>query len=894
MREKLDLFINKIRFALNEFIIDTRHIKEVFMSPKYKRRYSAKSKKLLLYNYFASLVLGGLVVGTLVVFIIFAVFSRELPNPNALLERSAELSTKLYDRNNKPLFEVYGDKNRSLVKFEEISPFLVNATLATEDANFYNHQGFYLWGMLRALKNTFSGTGLQGGSTLTQQVVKNTLLTQDRTITRKLKELILSLQLENRYTKEEILQMYLNESPYGGQNYGVFTASKAYFNKHPSELSLAESAYIAGLPQSPTRYSYFGGTPEAGLARKDYVLFLMNDKGWVSSDGNRYFLSDDDYAQALEEELQFQETYVPFSAPHFVFYVQSVLADMFGDDFVEQGGLQVTTTLDLDLQDEAQALVYDAVENAAGSNVGNGALVALQSQTGQILAMVGSKGFFLDSEPEGCTSGITGEGSCVFEAQANVATALRQPGSAIKPITYATMLEQGYSAAYPLLDVPTTFPGASVDKPYQPENYDGKFRGPLSVRKSLGNSINISAVKALQIVGVDSMIDQAEKMGITSFSDRDRYGLAITLGGAETSLVQLTSAYSVFASRGIYRPPTPILKVTDASGNVLYEWVDNGGERALSEETSFLISDILSDDGARSAVFGFGSLLNIPGHQVAVKTGTTDLKRDNYAVGYTPDIVVGAWVGNNNNEAMDPNVASGITGATPAWSSFMKFYLKDKESLKFEPSNKVEKLSVDELTGGLPFDDFGKRQEWFVKGTEPTSVSDWYQKIEVCKLDGRIANDGCKNADETEVRTFVKITPLVPAWQTAVDRWVKENFNDKEEYFPPLMTSKLEFDGNDVKNKKEVHPEIVGVKDGQGIPPDFRLNVEVSSYEDVDSVKIYLDGEKVTEDKSFPWGYNFDFSSAQYGNHTFKVVAIDDDGNEGDYSIDLKVVPWVL
>jgi membrane peptidoglycan carboxypeptidase len=646
----------------------------------------------------------GLLFGLFFLIIIFAVFSVDLPDPNTLLRRSDELSTKLYDQNGKPIFEVYGEKNRSLIELDDISPFVNQATLAVEDANFYEHQGFDFRGMLRAVKNTVTGQGLQGGSTITQQVVKNALLTQDRTITRKIKELILALQLENRYTKDEILQMYLNETPYGGQNYGVLTASRAYFDKEPSELTLAESAFLAGIPQRP---SYYLSDPALGLERKDYVLFLMKENGWQTSDGTRHFLNEEDYDAAKEEIIEFTPPVASFKAPHFVFYVKQQLAEMYGEEMVEQGGLQVTTSLDLDVQEMAEEVVFQEVEASKGLNVWNGSLVSIDPKTGHIIAMVGSKGYFLDPEPEGCVSGITGENSCTFDPQVNVTTRERQPGSSIKPVTYATMLSQGYIASTPLIDVPTNFREADAGKDYLPQNYDGNFRGPMSLRKSLGNSINISAVKALQIVGIENMIKTAQKLGISTFDEPSRYGLSLTLGGGETMLLEMTNAFAAFGAKGVYREPVAILEVKNARGDVLYKWRDSGGSKAVGEDVAFLISDILSDDGARSEVFGFGSLLNIPGHQVAVKTGTTDDKRDNYFMAYTPSISTGVWVGNNNNDPMNPYIASGITGATPIGNRFMRQYLSDKEVDKFVPPLNVKKMLVDELTGMLPYDKSG-------------------------------------------------------------------------------------------------------------------------------------------------------------------------------------------
>jgi len=882
--------------------------KAKFITPKVKRNLKTKlnkykldkieGKKLYILTYAATFILISMVVGTFAVLVIFAAVSRQLPNPNQLLERSYELSTKINDRNDKPIFEVYGEKNRTLIKLDEISPHVAHATLAVEDSNFYAHKGFSIRGMARAARNTLTGRGLQGGSTLTQQVIKNTLLSQERTVSRKIKELILSLQLENRYAKDEILQMYLNESPYGGQNYGVYTAAKTYFNKEPSELTLPEAAYLAGLPQRPSYYSQFGTNPEAGIERMVTVLYLMYTKGWQGPDGNQYYISKEEYEISKEVELEFESSSIPFKAPHFVFHVKQKLVELFGEEFVEQGGLRVKTTLDLDFQEEVQEIVYQEIEDSVGYNVNNGGLIAIEPSSGQIIAMVGSKGYFLDSEPEDCVSGTTGEGSCLFEAELNVTLAKRQPGSAIKPLTYATMLKEGYTASFKFLDVPTKFPGAKPEEPYVPENYDGLFRGPMSLRKGLGNSINITAVKALKIVGIDNMIDLAEELGISTFTERERYGLALTLGGGETKLMELTGAFTAFANKGVFNEPTPIIEVTDANGNVLYSWRENSGKKVLSEDVAFLISDILSDDGARSAVFGFGSLLKIPNHQVAVKTGTTDDKRDNYAIGFTPEIAIGVWVGNNNNDAMNPYVASGITGATPIWNRAMKYYLQENYpdgTQDFEAPENVEKYTIDEFTGMLPYDDKETRTEWFVKGTEPSSVSDWYKRIEICKVDGRIANDECKDADRTSKKTFIDIQAELPEWQMYVDKWISENYTGEDKYFPPKIRTCLDFDDDgDVEDSDDICASIVNYNDGDTVPLDFRLSVEVSSGRDVEEVRVYKDGEKITSDKSEPYGYNFELSASEIGEHQFKIVAKDEKGNKDEDDIKLNVVGYQL
>lgn len=852
-------------------------------------RYKGVDKKLVILTYAVTAGLTMTIVAIVLVMGLFLFYSRELPDPNQLLERSDELSSKLYDRNGLPIYEVYGEKNRQLIKLEEVSNHMANATLAVEDANFYNHQGFYFLGMIRGTINSALGKGLQSGSTLTQQVVKNAVLTQEQTLTRKIKELSMALQLENKYSKDQIIQMYLNETPYGGQNYGVFTAAKAYFNKHPRDLTLAQSAYLAGLPQSPTRYSYFGADPEAGLDRKNYVLHLMRTKGWVGADGQRYFISEEEYELAKEEDLGFQKGYIDFKAPHFVFYVKQELAEIFGEEMVEQGGLEVTTTLDLEFQDAVQEIVREEVDraSAAGYNLGNGALVAVEPESGYILAMVGSKDYFADQYPEGCTSGAEGAEGCVFDPNVNVATSLRQPGSSIKPLTYATMLSQGYTAAFPFMDVKTNFPGSAPDQPYIPVNYDGMYRGPMSLRRSLGSSLNIPAVKALQIVGIDNMLETAEKLGITTLTERERYGLALTLGGGETRLVEMTGAFATFGNKGMHMDPSAIIEVKNARGQVLYRNKTIGKE-AISEEVAFLISDILSDDGARSAVFGTNSLLNIPGHQVAVKTGTTDDLRDNYAMGYTKDVAIGVWVGNNNNAAMS-RIASGITGATPIWHRAMVEFLSGKPAHKFDTPTSVQKMTVDSLTGMLPQDDFPSRSEWFIKGTEPTAPSAWYQRLEICKPDKKLASEACREADKTEIKSYIDIKAELPEWQQYVDSWIDDNYKNDERYFPPRTVSALEFDDDGKVKGGGIAVRIANFKDDDKVPLRFRLEVEVSSASSVEYVRIYLDGKEITEDKSEPYGYNFEFSSGDAGEHRFRAKARNKDGKEAEHEIELNV-----
>jgi membrane carboxypeptidase/penicillin-binding protein PbpC len=415
------------------------------------------------------------------------------------------------------------------------------------------------------------------------------------------------------------------------------------------------------------------------------------------------------------------------------------------------------------------------------------------------------------------------------------------------------------------------------------------------MRKSLGNSLNIPAVKALSILGLDKFIDLSKKMGISTFNDKSRFGLSLTLGGGETKLIELTSAYTVFGNQGIYNEPVTILEIKDSKGNIIYSAPEQRGQRALSEETAFQISDILSDDGARSAVFGFGSQLKIPNQQVAVKTGTTNNKRDNYAVGYTPSYTVGVWVGNSNNQPLNQAIASGVSGATPIWSDTIKFLVKDKPTTgsnveKFNPTSNLIKIEVDERTGMLPYKDFPKRSEWFVKGTEPQSPSEWYKTIEICNVDGRIANDDCKNANQTKTKTFIGITDYRPEWQNYTDAWLQQTFGNDPTYFPPTITSKLSFSGD---NPEDMNPyiKIVAPKENSNVPAVFRVSTEISSSSKIKKVRFYVDGNEVGSDGSAPFGYTFNLANLATGSHKFKAKALDSNGNEGDNEITLNVIP---
>ncbi len=706
----------------------------------------------------------GLIGLVLLLPVLFLWYSRDLPTPGKLVESIYKDSSGIYDRNGVLLYSVYEDVNRTYVNLEDISPLLQKATIAIEDKDFYTNQGFSPFAYLRVVKNAFLGKGLAGGSTITQQLVKNVLLTNERSLPRKIKELILAIQVDQRFSKDEILEMYLNNIPYGGPAIGIEAASNTYFGKKAKELDLAESAFLAGLPQLPSLYSpftgdtYYVGRTEAVLDR------MVADK----------IISTKQKTDALKQikEYKFVQKGGSIKAPHFVMYVRAQLTQQFGDQ-LNLGGLKITTTLDYEVQKKAEEIVEEELKKLKGYNVGNGAAMVTNPKTGEILAMVGGKDYFGDIEPEGCTAGS----DCVFEPNVNVVRSPRQPGSSMKPVIYAAGFEKGFTPATMLMDVKTDFPSGDPTKPiYTPLNYDGKFYGPMQVRFSLGNSLNIPAVKMLAKVGIKPAMQKAYDMGIKEWEPTNEnvanVGLSLVLGGRETSLYNEMVAYGVFANGGTRQDLYAIEKVVDSKDDMLFEHKETDGRKVLSPEVAFLISHILLDNNARSLAFGTNSLLNIPGKTVSVKTGTTDEKRDNWTFGYTPSFVVGVWVGNNDNTKMNQAVASGVTGASPIWNKIMRDVLKDKKDEQpFKPDSIVA-TQIDSFVGGAPHGGSPTRSEFFAKGTEPTSESSVYKAKDgknyfVFKEEDPVSTDG-KNR-----------------WQEGISAWTQQYHAGEEAYNPP-------------------------------------------------------------------------------------------------------------
>ncbi len=642
-----------------------------------------RALKTLKNTSFLFLGLGIILFGLIIVWI----STLKLPDFKLFTERRIQSSTKIYDRTGQILlYNVHENIKRTIIPYEEMGTNIKNATVAIEDGEFYQHKGIRISSIIRGtIWAKITGRKIQGGSTITQQLIKNTLLTPEVSVKRKMKEWILALKLERVMSKDDILALYLNEAPYGGNIYGIEEASNAFFNKKPSQLTLAQAAYLAAIPNGPTYYSPYRKNKDKLDERKNLVLKRMFDLG---------FINGDDYEKAKNEVVVFQpERPMNIAAPHFVFFIKDYLEKKYGENSLENGGYKVITTLDYNLQKKAEEIVLEkSKENEKNWNGKNASVVVIDPKTGQILAMVGSRNYF----------------DKTIDGNFNVATAERQPGSSFKPIVYALAFEKGYTKDTPLFDVRTEF-NSSCDPSgydtgstcYTPSNYDDSFRGPMTLKNALAQSINIPAVKLLYLVGVDSAIKFASDLGITTLTDPKRYGLSLVIGGGETTLLEMVSAYSVFADNGIRHPYKSVLLIEDSNGNKVEEYKDTPYQ-VISTNTTNILSEILSDDTARTPTFGANSILNIPGRQVAVKTGTTNNNKDAWTIGYTPSAVVGVWVGNNDNIPMKKG---GAALAGPIWNAVMNEALKDKPVEYFQEPDTIDPSLPSFLRGLILGDD---------------------------------------------------------------------------------------------------------------------------------------------------------------------------------------------
>ncbi len=810
----------------------------LFFGRKKSRRSSTSARKLKKIKLIRLAAIGGLVMvvmGVLGFFGLYAWFVKDLPKPGEVVRKEG-FSTRIYDRDGELLYDLYNTERRTPIQIEKIPDHLKHATVAIEDKDFYKHQGFDFLTLLRIPYNAIFRHRVIGGSTLTQQLVKNALLTNERTIIRKFKELILSLQIERHFSKDKILEMYLNEAPYGGTAWGVGAATDMYFNKNASELTVVEAAFLAGLPQRPSVYSPFAGKEDKDghpywKGRTETVLERMQEQGYLTAAAYQEAIAD-------LETMEFERTVSNIKAPHFVFYVRDQLENMFGEDVVESGGLQVTTTLDLTLHEQAQKIVKEEVEDIAYLNITNGAAMVMDPKTGQILSMVGSADYFAKE--------ATQAGEPVIGGQFNVAVdGLRQPGSSIKPVTYLAMFQRGFTPASMLMDVATEFATGvdKTEKPYRPKNYDGKFHGPISLRNALGSSINIPAVKSVAIVGVENFLQLAYEMGFETLEPSQenlrRFGLAVTLGGGEVHLLDTVSAYSIFANGGRKVQPISILKVEDKNGNILFEHKQVDGPQVITPAEAFLINDVLSDNNARLLAFGANSLLNT-GKPIAVKTGTTNDQRDNWTIGWSQEIMVGTWVGNNDNSPMK-RVASGVTGASPIWRRIILAALEQGYSAPAwnVPSN-IEQVQVDSISGYLSHHGFPEKTEHVIKGTLPSSPDPIHTKLKLCRGEEKLANDARVAAGDYDEREYIIIKLDDPVsqdgknrWQEAADAWIAAQSDPR--YKVPTEycgeSSDVFVEMKQPENEKKYDSE------------DIEVEVRAESGEGIEKIEIIVNGE---------------------------------------------------
>ncbi len=758
---------------------------------------------------------------------LFLIWLATLPVPTieSVNERRVAQSTKIYDRTGEVLlYDTSINIRRTTIPLSDISPLIPKAAIAIEDRDFYLHRGVKISSFLRAvLINTTSLSFSQGGSTITQQVVKNVLLTADKTPIRKVKEWVLSFKLEQVATKDEILEMYLNEVPYGGTIYGVEEASRAFFGKSASEVSLAEAAYIAAIPQAPTFYSPYGNNVDRLTARKNLVLQEMKNVG---------FISEEEYEEAMAEEVEFkQREDSGIKAPHFVFYVVDQLARRFGSDVLETGGLRVITTLDYEIQKRGEEIAkIRAAENTERFSASNAAFVAIDPRNGHILSMVGSRNYF-DEEIDGNFNVVTSRN--------------RQPGSTFKPFVYAQAFIKGYTPDTVLFDVRTQFSSScaadnmtSLDGCYSPENYDLAYRGPLTMRESLAQSINVTSVKTLYLAGLEDSLRLARNMGIESLGSASQYGLTLVLGGGEVSPLEMTSAYGVFANSGFRNAPAAIIEITNQSGTVL-ERYETSPRAVLAPEIAHMVSDVLSDNVARAPSFGQSSFLHFPFRDVAVKTGTTNDYRDAWIIGYTPSVVLGAWAGNNDNSAMNRQVAGFIVA--PMWREYMDFII---ERMPEEVFPRVE----DESSYDLPPVLRGKWQggnSYLVDTVSGLLAAEWtpYAAIEE-RLGGGV-HSILYWIDKSNPRGGKPANPERDSqfrlWEYAVRKWaVERGLVDSE----PVLPSAYD---NVHTEEKRLSVEILSPVHGQSFVPNSVVEVAINAVSGfpISRVEVLINGQRI-------------------------------------------------
>jgi len=838
----------------------------------FKKSKKKKSGVKKIFKFVFRLAIVMSVAGFLAIAGVFIYFSKDIPDPNKIANRSVAQSTKIYDRTGEHLlYEIHGEEKRTVVKLDQVSKNLINATIATEDRKFYNHYGIDFKGIARAVwKDIMAGEKVQGASTITQQLIKNSILTSERTFTRKIKEIILAIETEQKFSKDEILEMYLNQIPYGSNAYGIESAAQTFFGKSAKDLDIQESAMLAALPKATTFYSPYGAHPEKLEARYKHIIGQMLEDGYISEE------------EAKEaREVKILTRLKPFTerikAPHFVMYVKQKLVDEFGEEKVEKGGLKVYTTLNYEMQLIAEdAVKKGAAENTEKYNARNAALVAIDPKTGQILSMVGSKDYFNIEE----------------DGNVNVAISEhRQPGSSFKPFVYATAFKKGYTPNTILFDTYTNFGRDGSGKEFRPKNYDLRFSGPVTIRQALARSLNIPAVKTLYLAGIEDSVQTAHDLGITTLNNSDSYGLSLVLGTGGVKLLDMVSAYGVFANDGKRNFSTSILKIEDHNGDIIKEYKNNS-KQVLDVEVARNITSILSDNVARTPTFGSRSDLYLKDRPVAAKTGTTSSYKDGWTIGYTPSLAAGVWVGNNKGEEMKR--AGGISAAAPIWNDFMTRVLgldspeefvapqpivADKAVLNGKSAEevivKIDKACGDKLANELTPENYIEEKKY----------------LEMHNILYYVNKDDPRGGYPEDPA----VDPMFMNWEESVLTWASENANEIN-VDPPTEVCQLRSEDNMPIVK------IISPRNDQMIK-DRKMNVEVEVFAnlDVDQIDFYFEEVLIGVKKISPYEVYYEIPyGISDGQHDVIVRAYDKIGNlaeekvtiitSGDLSLYLKPI----
>ncbi len=800
------------------------------------------------------IVISGLVVVILIGGGLFVYYSGQVPTREEFIASTEGSTTKIYDRTGEHiLYDLSGDQKKTWLPLDQIPEQVKWALIAIEDDQFYSHKGFDLPALIKVGLHEVFGIGApRGGSTITQQLVKNTLLTPEHTYRRKIKELILSYQLEKKFSKDEILELYLNIISYGSTAHGVEAAAELYFGKSAQELTLTEAATLAAMLRATTYYSPYGNHIDKLLARRNLVLTRMAELGYINKQ----------QAEAAKKiKPKFKRLAQSIQAPHFSLYIKELLAEKYGDEIVEKGGLKVITTLDWHKQQLAEEAIAHGVErNEKRYGAHNAALVSINAKTGEVLAMVGSRDYFNEE----------------YDGAVNVTMRPRQPGSSFKPVVYAAAFEQGLSPKTILFDALTNFKTETGDD-YEPHNYDDNEQGPVSIRKALQGSLNIPAVKAIYLAGVNHVLDLAEKMGYTTFADRSRFGLSLVLGGGEVKLVDHVKAFAVFADEGKRHNLQYILKIEDADGKILEEFnpEDNQGEEVMDQQIAREINNVLSDDEARAYVFGTGSSLTLPGRPVAAKTGTTNDYRDGWTIGYTPSMVTGVWVGNNDNTAMK-GAAAGGNVAAPIWHEYMKEALADSPVENFNEPEPIELPQKPMLNGEIQGEKIVKIDKATGKLATATTPPEFIVEKKVQELHS-ILHYVNKNNILGPIPEHPENDEQYLAWEEGVKKWAEENDMNIEE--TPMDDNSSETgDLNLVINDPHM-----GTHFNQ---PELNVKITVKTTHTIDKVEYYLDTQLISVQKNWPYNLNnYRLMGFNNGEHGLRVIAYDSFGNVKDQYI---------